>query len=441
LNVNPAISAGAASRAAAARVLVAVRFEGQSLRAAMAPPISTLVDMRDRALAESSVFAACRGLFRYEALLGLLLQRPLARSDAAVHALLLVGLTQLDSLGMAPHGVVDACVGAARLLQRPRHAALVNALLRRYLRERAALDAQLATDETALLNHPAWLISALREAWGSDAEAVMAAGNCQPPLWLRVNRRRTDRASYVDMLTRAGIESMADATLPMALQLPAAPPARSLPGWDAGLVSVQDSSAQRAVEALAAEPGVRVLDACAAPGGKTAALLEAVDAVEVLALDADRERLARIGPALQRLGLNATLALGDACAPEGWWDGRPFDRILIDAPCSATGILRRQPDIRWHRRSADIAPLCALQARMLDALWPLLASGGRLVYATCSMLPDENARQIDAFLERHPDAVSLALPAAFGRVAGGGRQRLAGEDGGDGFFVAALQRG
>ncbi len=441
-----AATSGAASRAAAARVLARIRFDGESLRTAL-PRLAdtqladTLLDSRDRSLAESSVFAACRGLFRYEALLAQLLQKPLVRSDADVHALLLVGLAQLDALGMPAHGVVDACVAATRVLNKPRLAGLVNAILRRFIRERESLCLAIAGNDEARCNHPRWLIDALRSAWGDDAQNAMQAGNQQPPLWLRVNRRRTDVAAYCEMLAAANIAYSIDPDLPYALCLPQAPPARSLPGWDAGLVSVQDSSAQRAALALQAHPGMRVLDACAAPGGKTAALLEEADDLDLLAIDADPTRLVRIAPALARLGLQASVVAAEVEHPDRWWDGRPFDRILLDAPCSATGILRRQPDIRWHRRATDIAPLVALQERMLAALWPLLGPGGRLVYATCSILPAENAEQIDAFVAAHPDCQPLSLAAHFGRAAGRGYQRLPGEGNGDGFFIAALARG
>ncbi|MGQ0800160.1 MAG: 16S rRNA (cytosine(967)-C(5))-methyltransferase RsmB [Pseudomarimonas sp.] len=441
-----AATAGAASRAAAARVLARVRFDGESLRAVLPSladmqRVDALLDPRDRSLAESSVFAACRGLFRYEALLTLLLQKSLVRSDADVHALLLIGLTQLDALGMPAHAVVDACVAATRVLNKPRLAGLVNAILRRFIRERESLCSAISDNEPARWNHPHWLIDALRSAWGENAENAMLAGNQQPPLWLRINRRRTDVTSYCEMLAAADIDHRIDPDLPSALCLPNAPPARNLPGWDAGLVSVQDSSAQRAVLAMQAQPGMRVLDACAAPGGKTAALLETTDDLDLLAIDADPTRLVRIAPALARLGLQAPVVAAEVEHPERWWDGRPFDRILLDAPCSATGILRRQPDIRWHRRATDIAPLVTLQARMLTALWPLLKPGGRLVYATCSILPAENAAQINEFVAAHSDCQPLPLAAHFGRAAGHGYQRLPGEGDGDGFFIAALARG
>ncbi len=435
-----AAPAGAATRAAAAQALVRVHFGGESLRAVLPTLGSSLRDSRDRALAEACVFAACRGRYRYEALLACLLQQPLPRREQPVHALLAVGLAQLDALQMPPHAVVDACVGATRLLGRPRYAGLVNACLRRFLREQDALIAAVCQRDDVRLNHPPWLIDALRAAWGERADDVMLAAARPPPLWLRVNRRKVAPADYIEALRRAQFEVRADPDLPNALCLPQPPAARSLPGWEEGWASVQDGAAQRAALALAVEPGMRVLDACAAPGGKTAALLEACDDLDLLALDADQKRLSRMQPGLQRLGLHAQLRCADAAMPESWWDGRPFERILLDAPCSATGIIRRQPDIRWHRRASDIPELCAQQARLLDALWPLLAPGGRLVYATCSILPDENAQQIDAFLDRHPDARPLTLAAHFGQPAGHGHQRLPGDDDTDGFFIAAMQR-
>ena len=431
---------GAASRAAAARALARIRFDGVSLRAALPEAGAGLDDPRDRALVEATLFTVCRRLFRGEALLNVLLARPLPRAQREVHALLLVGLTQLDALDMAAHAVVDACVGATRLLRQPRHAGLVNAVLRRFLRERVILESRIDADESARFNHPPWLIARLREAWGEDADAAMLAAASAPPLWLRVNPRRATVAACAERLAEAGIEVHRCALPPHALRLPQAPPATALPGWDEGWMSVQDGAAQLAALAVDAQRGQRVLDACAAPGGKTAAMLETADALDLLALDIDPARNTRIAAGLTRLGLTATLLAADAAQPQDWWDGRPFDRILLDAPCSATGILRRQPDARWHRRAADIAALVAQQQRLLDALWPLLAVGGRLVYVTCSILPDENARQIDAFLARHPDARPVPLDERFGRPAGAGRQRLPGEDDMDGFFHAALQR-
>jgi 16S rRNA (cytosine967-C5)-methyltransferase len=430
--------AGAEVRAAAARVLARVRFDGQSLKAALPVQRDRLTDSRDRALCEAIVFEACRWMPRYEALLDQLLQRPLPLAVREVHGLLLAGLAQLDALQMPPYAVIDATAEAARRLRQPRLVGVVNGVLRRYQREKAELAARLAGDDEYRFAHPAWLLAALRQAWPDDWQAIVDANNRQAPLWLRVNQRQASVDDYREQLAALGIDARVQPGLPAALCLPDSLSPTSLPGWDAGRVSVQDGSAQMCVAALDAQPGQRVLDACAAPGGKAAALLEAVDGLTLIALDRDPARLQRVEQTLRRVGAVATLHAADAAIPSDWWDGVGFDRILIDAPCSATGVIRRQPDIRWHRRAGDIVALAAEQARLLDALWPLLQPGGRLVYATCSVLPDENQQQIDVFLARHPDARAIDLGAGHGRVAGGGRQRLPGEDGMDGFFYAAL---
>jgi 16S rRNA (cytosine967-C5)-methyltransferase len=431
---------GAATRAAAARVLAQVRFAGESLKAALPEERDPLPDSRDRALCEAIVFEACRWMPRYEALLANLLEKPLPRVARDVHGLLLAGLAQLDALQMAPYAVIDATAEAARTLRQPRMVGLVNAVLRRYLRERESLHAALADDPRFVHGHPAWLLLALQSAWPTQWQSIVEANNRQAALWLRVNRRRTALAAYCNLLDAAGIAFETVADLPFALRLPQSARPETLPGWAQGMVSVQDGAAQRCALLLDAQPGDRVLDACAAPGGKAAALLEAVE-VDLLAIDRDPERLQRVRQTLERLGLHAATAAADAAKPDRWWDGQRFDRILIDAPCSATGVIRRQPDIRWHRRAADIAALAAQQRRLLDRLWPLLREGGRLVYATCSVLPAENADQIDAFLERHPDAHAIDPGDACGHPAGVGRQRLPGEQDMDGFFYAVLQRG
>ena len=432
---------GSPPRAAAARVLAAVLRDGRSLRSALAPVLPTLDEPRDRALVEALVFAALRGRARYEALLQRLLERPLPRKLAEVQALLLVGLAQLDALGITPYAAISASAEAARGLRHPRHVGLVNAVLRRFQREQAALLGALAADPILAHGHPAWLAEALRVAYPDAAEAVMRANLSEAPLWLRTSPLRVARDDYLARLAAEGIAADAPAWLPQAVCLQQRLAPTRLPGWDAGWVSVQDGSAQAAVEALDARPGERVLDACAAPGGKTAHLQErAGGTLDLCAVERDPARAERLSGNLARLGLAARLQTADAADP-GWWDGQPFDRILLDAPCSATGIVRRQPDILVHRRAQDLPPLLAEQTRLLEALWPMLRPGGRLVYATCSVLPDENARQIDAFLARHPDARALPAPLPLGRPSGAGFQRLPGEDGMDGFFVALLERG
>ncbi len=431
---------GAEVRAAAARAILAVRFEGLSLKTALPRALEDLGDARDRALCEAICFEAARWSQRYERLLEKLTQRPLPPSARVVHALLLAGLAQLDAMRLADYAAISSTAEAARLLKQPRHVGFVNAVLRRYARERDELDAALGDSDNVRYSHPRWLTLALRRDWAEQADAILDANNHAGPMWLRVNLARITRDDYLAQLRAVDIEAEASAIAPSALRLDAGTSPTRLPGWDAGQVSVQDVSAQLTALALDAQPGERVLDACCAPGGKTAHILERTPAVKLLGLDVDAHRLQRVRENLLRLGLGAELRAGDAGAPEAWWDRVKFHRILLDAPCSGTGVIRRQPDIKLHRRAADVVGLTALQARLLDAAWPMLAVGGRLVYATCSILKDENERQIDAFLARTPDAVAVALPDSFGHASGAGRQRLPGQDDGDGFFHAVLEK-
>jgi 16S rRNA (cytosine967-C5)-methyltransferase len=438
--VNVAVQ-GAAIRAAAARAIQAVRFDGVSLKTALPRALEGVEDARDRALCEAICFEAARWSLRYERLLDTLMQRPLPPSARSIHALLLAGLAQLDAMRLADYAAISSTAEAARVLNQPRHVGLVNAVLRRFAREREALDAALGDDDAVRYSHPAWLSKALRKDWGPQGDAVLDANNHAAPMWLRVNLAKVGRDAYRGQLEDVGIDArdspLADSALPIDHGMD---PTR-LPGWDAGLVSVQDLSAQLTAHAVDAGDGMRVLDACAAPGGKTAHLLERTPGLrQLVALDVDAFRLQRVRENLQRLGLQAVALQDDAANPKAWWDGQPFDRILLDAPCSGTGVIRRQPDIKLHRRASDVQGAVKLQWKLLDAAWPLLAAGGRLVYATCSVLKDENERQIDAFLARTHDAVAVALPERFGRASGAGRQRLPGDDDGDGFFHAALEK-
>lgn len=432
---------GAEVRAAAARVIQAVRFDGVSLKAALPQALQGIEDGRDRALCEAICFEAARWSLRYERLLDTLMERPLPPAARAIHALLLAGFAQLDAMRLADYAAISSTAEAARLLRHPRHVGLVNAVLRRFARERAQLDAALGDDDAVLHSHPAWLAKALRHDWGVQADALLAANNQAAPMWLRVNLARIGRDEYRERLKQAGVDAWDSALVPSALRIDHGMAPTRLPGWDEGLVSVQDLSAQLTAHVVDARAGMRVLDACAAPGGKTAHLRERTPALaQLLALDVDAARLQRVRENLARLQLGADTRQADALQPESWWDGAPFDRILLDAPCSGTGVIRRQPDIKLHRRAADVAAAAALQARLLDAAWPMLAEGGRLVYATCSVLKDENERQVDAFLARTPDAAAATLPESFGRASGAGRQRLPGDDDGDGFFHAALEK-
>ena len=429
---------GAALRAHAAKSLLAVLGEGRSLKVVLAKALPEIADTRDRALLEAMCFAALRHRRRYEFALEAWMDRPLRDRDDTVQCLLLCGLAQIDALGLDAHAAVGATAEAARELDRPNHVGLVNALLRRATRE----PLPVSPDPAVAMSYPDWLVERIRNDWPDEVEAVLAAGNLAAPLWLAVNPHYAERGDYAARLRDAGIETIAPAEAPMALRIDGRGSPESLPGWDEGACWVQDGSAQLAVEALAAAPGARVLDACAAPGGKTAQLAaRRAGEGTVLAVDVNARRLRRVGESLRRLGLASPavrLVAADASDADALADESPFDAILLDAPCSATGIIRRQPDIKWHRREDDIAALVVQQARLLEGLWSRLAPGGRLLYATCSILREENERQVAAFLARTPDAVAAPLDARFGRPAGAGRQRLPGEDGMDGFFYAVL---
>jgi 16S rRNA (cytosine967-C5)-methyltransferase len=433
--VNP----GAALRGEAARALAAVVFDGVSLRAALAAATPRFADARDRALLSASMFAATRWWLRLDAALAALLEKPLPPKAREVRALLVVGLAQISVLAQPDYAVVASCVDAVRALGHANYAGLVNALLRRFARERGTLDASLDGDAVTRSAHPRWLIDALGRDWPDDLDAILEANNREAPLTLRVNRHRADRTSMLQRLAEANVGARAHDDLADAIVLEESGDVTRLPGYADGLFSVQDGAAQRVADLLDLGERQRVLDACAAPGGKTAHILERAD-VDLVALDRDAARLPRITENLARLGLRADVRQGDAAEPKTWWDGRPFERILLDAPCSATGIIRRQPDVKLHRRAADIAKLAAVQGRLLDALWPMLAPGGRLVYATCSVLRAENEAVLAQFRGACADAHCVEVPAAFGRAAGDGRQNLPGTGGMDGFYYAIVEK-
>jgi len=428
------VSNGVATRVAAARTLDEVLHRGRSLKAALGASLPSLADPRDRALVEAMVLAALRQRVRYNAALDGWTPRPLGQRDGLLRALLLAGLAQLE-LGLPAHAALAATVDAARALGRAHQAGMVNALLRR-----AQRDGLPVADPAQAW--PDWLARQVRTDWPEQADAIFAASAQVAPLWLRVNRRWIGRDDYRALLREAGIEATCDPALADALRLDAALPVQQLPGFDAGLVSVQDGAAQAVADVLAPPPGSRVLDACAAPGGKAAHLAERDASLRITALDVDARRVRRMHETFARLRLEGLdVRAADAARPDDWWDGIPFDAILIDAPCSATGIVRRQPDVLLHRRDTDVAGLCATQANLLDALWPLLAPGGMLVYATCSILRAENTAQVEAFLARTPGATLAPLDDRFGHDTGAGRQRLPGEGGMDGFFCAGLKKG
>lgn len=430
---------GARPRLLAAQAAAAVLDSGQSLDGLLAQRAAELDLGRDRALARRLVHVLMRDWPAVNALVSLLLTRKPARRDRLVHFILAVALAELREQREPPHAVVHAAVEAARLARLGHLSGLVNGVLRNYLRACDEWQARLPDDAVHRLGYPAWLVERLQTDWPQDWETVLAGGNASPPLWLRVNRRHWTRDAAAAALAEVGFESLASPNLPDALRLAHRVAIGRLPGFETGGLSVQDAAAQLTLEYLRPEPGQRVLDACAAPGGKAAHVLERAD-VELTAVELDAGRLERTADTLGRLGLSARLVQGDAAEPSAWWDGQPFDRILIDAPCSATGVIRRHPDIRWLRRAGDIDPLVDLQSRMLAALWPLLKPGGILVYVTCSVLKAENAGQASRFLELHADARAIEHASLPGRAQAPGRQILPGEDGMDGFYHVAFER-
>lgn len=425
----------------AARALGAVLAEGASADAALALPMDEALRGPVRAV----FLGSARWYLRLAPAVLPLLSRPGQSTDPLLRALLACAVHQLEYSSHAAATTVAAAVDAARLLGVAKAAGLVNAVLRRYLAERQRRLAEVDRDLAKRTAHPAWLVEALRSAWPSELEAILAANNAHPPLSLRVDLGRSTREAYLQELAAAGLAGGLVAGIATAVTLEVPVPVTQLPGFDAGRVSVQDGSAQLAAILLAPHAGERVLDACAAPGGKSGALLElAGGELALTALDSDGVRLRRVADNLQRLRREARLVHADLRAAPDWWDGRPFDAILLDAPCSGTGVIRRHPDIKLLRRSSDTAAFAALQLALLKACWPLLRPGGRLLYATCSVLPAENSAVIGAFLAGEPTARELELAPPPGLVpplhqGGPGGQRLPGA-GGDGFYYACLAR-
>lgn len=431
---SDAPAAGATLRARAAELNLGVVDGGRSLNA-LPSDIDGISD-RDRPLLRAMLSGSLRWHHRFQWMLSRLLDKPLKRRDRLLGALLRVGLTQLAVLRIPDHAAVSATVAATSLLGLSRAGGLVNAVLRRYIRERDALDRAMLADDVARFSHPRWLLDAIRTDWPDRHTSILEANNVLPPMWLRINRMRISREDCLAMLGESGITASVDATYPDAVLLDEPIPIEALPGFTEGLVSVQDAAAQRVVDLVEPETSERILDACAAPGGKSAHLLERCsDKLDLVALDSDAERLEQVNENLDRLGLTATVIAGDAADPAGWYDGRPFDRVLVDAPCSGSGVIRRHPDIKVLRRASDLPALAAAQSKILDAVWSLLKPAGRLVYVTCSVLKAENIDVVEAFVARTSDASAPTF--------GGPRhwQQFPGETRADGFYYACLSKG
>jgi len=430
---NGAMKPSRNSRVNAARIVARVML-GHSLDDCYATLPAELLDLP---FTKALVYGVIRDHRLLSALLDRLLDKPLS-PDPLLHALLLCGLQQLRSMDVADHAALNETVAATDELKFAPARGLVNAVLRRYQREGKALEAQLPSDPALRSSHPDWLAGKLQADWPRDWERILAANNRQGPMTLRINRRELSRDTWLQRAREIGIGAQALDDCPDAVMLDEARPVAKIPGFNAGQVSVQDASAQLAADLMDLHYGLRVLDACAAPGGKTAHLLER-QALELTALDSDSRRLVRVDENLRRLKLKARLVAGDAGLPAKWWDQKPYDRILIDAPCSGTGVIRRHPDIKWLRRKTDIVQLQLQQLRLLKSLWPLLKPGGRLVYATCSTLRAEGDEVLGRFLSLSDDLQATPIEAEWGEATEFGR-RIAPGDAHDGFYYAVLDK-
>lgn len=425
-------------RAQAAQCCYLVVDQGKSLSEVL-PAAQRSFSSADKALLQEICFGVMRVLPQLEAVCQQLMEKPLIRQLRPLQFLLYVGIYQLKFMRIPDHAAIGETVEAARSLKGQSFTKLINGVLRNVQRQPQLFEFSTAPSAVQY-NHPGWLINQLQEAYPQQWQDILQANQHKAPLWLRVNNARISTDAYSAMLTEASIEhSRPVAALSSAVQLATACDITTLPGYEQGLFSVQDAAAQFAATLLDVTDNQQILDACCAPGGKTCHILELAPNASVTALDKDPARLTRVHDNLQRLGLKAHVEAADAAEPASWWSGKPFDRILLDVPCSATGVIRRHPDIRWLRKKDDIARLADTQQQILQQVWPLLAPGGILLYATCSILPAENTAQIERFLQQHSDArlETLPLQAADSPF---GWQILPGTQDMDGFFYARLRK-
>ncbi len=431
---------GAPALADAARAISAVVANGRSADAALAPFDSGA----QRAAVRAITLGTLRWYLRLAPAVDLLLSRPKGLTSR-LHALLVASAHQIEYSRNAPQATVHASVDAARILKEERATGLVNAVLRRFVTERAHLFGRVDADLSRRTAHPSWLVKRLTAAWPEQVNGLLEASNAHPPMVLRVDLSRRRREDYLSELKAAGVEARPLSWTPTAVRLYEPVPLSELPGFQEGVVSVQDAGAQLAAPFLDTRAGMRVLDACAAPGGKTGHLLEHTpDLAELVAVDIDAQRVQRIAENLERLKRSARLAVADVCQPATFWDGQPFDRVLLDAPCSSTGVIRRHPDIKLLRREGDIPAFSKAQLEILEVCFGMLARGGRLLYATCSVLPDENTAVIEHFLRRQPGAQLVPLTVALAGstpTVSAGLQLLPGlEADSDGFYYACLEK-
>jgi 16S rRNA (cytosine967-C5)-methyltransferase len=433
-------ASGAAPRVIAARALDTMLSQGRNLDGSLAEAGLESLGERDRSLATALAYGAVRTHLRNKSIIDQLVARPFRRRDSVIVALISVGFYALTESRRPDYAIVSATVAAAAELGRPQLKGVVNALLRRFLRERDELVQAANTNAEAHWLHPQWLIDQLSQDWPNDWQEILRAGNHQAPMWLRINLARTTRKKWLARLD--GNAASSPEQFPAAVMLGEPMPVDKLPGFRDGDCSVQDIASQAAAVLLQPQAGMRVLDACAAPGGKATHILEQCPNLrELIALDESSARLRRVEENCDRLSAKATIVQGDARKPESWWDGELFDRILLDAPCSATGVIRRHPDIRFLRKQTDIERLAEQQFEMLLALWPLLKPGGLMLYSTCSMLRAENDQVVDRFMNVTTDVkiMPLDIPALATGVSHG-LQMLPGRADNDGFYYALMER-
>ncbi|MGP9421759.1 16S rRNA (cytosine(967)-C(5))-methyltransferase RsmB [Pseudomonas reactans] len=419
-------------RSIAAKAISQVLDQGQSLSTVL-PGLQKNISEKDRGLLQELCFGTLRVLPQLEWCLQQLMAKPLTGKQRTLHYLLMVGIYQLVHTRIPPHAALAETVEGAVALKRPQLKGLINGVLRQFQRQQEDLIQRMENTDSRYL-HPSWLLNRIKKAYPEKWEAIIEANNQRPPMWLRVNRIHHSRDEYLALLQAAGIDAAPHPEYADALRLLTPSAVSELPGFAEGWVTVQDASAQGSVDLLDPQDGEMILDLCCAPGGKTTHILEAAPKAHVLAVDVDKQRLVRVNENLQRLKLHAEVKQGDGREPQSWAGDRQFDKILLDAPCSATGVIRRHPDIKWLRRDSDIAELAGLQREILDAIWPRLKPNGVMVYATCSILPEENSQQIKAFLHDHPEAQLVET----GTLENPGRQNLPHAEDGDGFYYAKL---
>lgn len=426
-------------RSIAARIINQVT-DGASLSDCLSDALPSIKDGRDRAFVQALCYGVCRFYTRLDVVLSFLLKKPMQAKDSDVHALLLVGLYQIMEMRVPAHAAVAETVNATTSLKKPWARGFTNAILREYLRQQDHIKNEIKEDAEAEYAHPAWWIDEIAEAWPDNWQAILHENNAHPPFTLRVNKKNLTREAYVDELNKVDIKAKIIPETEQGLILDEPMQAEELLGFARGDVSVQDGAAQLAATLLDLAPNMRVLDACAAPGGKLMHILELEPNLVAIAVEKDKTRIASIKENLTRLNLQAECICADVGNVKAWWDGQPFDRILLDAPCSASGVVRRHPDIKLLRQPNDIAAFAREQLRLLNALWPLLKPNGLLVYATCSIFPEENVRVLEQFFATHPDAVEKKISATWGVECAIGRQILTGMHNMDGFYYACIKQ-